>query len=130
MENSQFDPTELAHEMTVVRSELEGDNNSPGYRPVRQHFLPAAFTAHPYHWPVIGWRTDVEAVANRRDVIYGYYKQHYMPNNAVVVMVGDFDTAKAVGDRPEVFRRLPRRDAGERTTSRPSRPSAASGASS
>ncbi len=31
MENSKFDPTELAHEMIVVRSELEGDNNSPGY---------------------------------------------------------------------------------------------------
>ena len=93
----QFDPTELAHEMTVVRSELEGDSNSPGFDLYDNTFLPAAFTAHPYHWPTIGWRTDVEAVANSRDVIYDYYKQHYMPNNAVVVMVGDFDTAKAVG---------------------------------
>jgi zinc protease len=97
MENSLFDPTELAHEMTVVRSELEGDNNSPGYDLYTNTFLPTAFTAHPYHWPTIGWRTDVEAVAKRRDVIYSYYKHHYMPNNAVVVMVGDFDTPKAVG---------------------------------
>ncbi len=96
MENSKFDPTELAHEMTVVRSELEGDNNSPGYDLYTNTFLPEAFEAHPYHWPVIGWRTDVEAVANRRDVIYSYYRNHYMPNNAVVVMVGDFDTKKAV----------------------------------
>ncbi len=97
MENSQFDPTELAHEMVVVRSELEGDNNSPGFDLETNAFLPTAFTAHPYHWPTIGWRSDVEAVANRRDVIYGYYKKHYMPNNAIVVMVGDFDTQKAVG---------------------------------
>ena len=96
MENSQFDPAELAHEMTVVRSELEGDNNSPGYDLYSNVFEPAAFTAHPYHWPVIGWRTDVEAVANRRDIIYGYYRRHYLPNNAVVVMVGDFDTKKAL----------------------------------
>ena len=96
MENSQFDPTELSHEMTVVRSELEGDNNSPGYDLYSNVFEPAAFTAHPYHWPVIGWRTDVESVANRRDIIYGYYKRHYLPNNAVVVMVGDFDTKKAL----------------------------------
>ena len=96
MENSKFDPTELAHEMTVVRSELEGDNNSPGYDLYSNVFEPAAFTAHPYHWPVIGWRTDVEAVANRRDIIYGYYRRHYLPNNAVVVMVGDFDTKKAL----------------------------------
>ena len=96
MENSQFNPTELAHEMTVVRSELEGDSNSPDWDLEFNTFLPTAFTAHPYHWPVIGWRSDVEAVANRRDVIYSYYKHHYMPNNAVVVMVGDFDTPKAV----------------------------------
>ncbi len=96
MEHSKFDPTELAHEMTVVRSELEGDNNSPGYDLYTNTFLPTAFVAHPYHWPVIGWRSDVEAVANRRDVIYSYYRNHYMPNNAVVVMVGDFDTKKAV----------------------------------
>ncbi len=96
MENSKFDPTELAHEMTVVRSELEGDNNSPGFDLYDNTFLPTAFTSHPYHWPVIGWRTDVEAVSGRRDVIYDYYRRHYMPNNAVVVMVGDFDTKKAV----------------------------------
>ncbi len=97
MENSKFDPAELAHEMTVVRSELEGDGNSPGYDLYTNTFLPSAFSAHPYHWPVIGWRSDVEAVANRRDVIYSYYRKHYMPNNAIVVMVGDFDTKKAVG---------------------------------
>jgi len=96
MENSKFDPTELAHEMTVVRSELEGDNNSPGYDLYTNTFEPAAFEAHPYHWPGIGWKTDVEAVAGNRQVIYDYYKRHYMPNNAVVVMVGDFDTKKAV----------------------------------
>lgn len=96
MENSQFNPTELAHEMTVVRSELEGDGNNPGYDLYTNVFLPAAFRAHPYHWPTIGWRSDVEAVAKRRDVIYSYYQKHYMPNNAVVVMVGDFDTKKAV----------------------------------
>ena len=96
MENSQFNPDELAHEMTVVRSELEGDANNPGYDLYANVFLPAAFTAHPYHWPVIGWRTDVEAVAGRRDIIYGYYRRHYLPNNAVVVLVGDFDTKEAV----------------------------------
>jgi zinc protease len=96
MENSLFDPVELRHEMTVVRSELEGDSNDPAYQLYAFSFLPAAFIAHPYHWPTLGWRSDVEAVADRRNVIYQYYKDHYMPNNAIVVMVGDFDTKKAV----------------------------------
>ena len=107
MVNSKFDPTELAHEMTVVRSELEGDNNSPGYDLYTNVFLPAAMSAHPYHWPTIGWRPDVEAVANRRDVIYGYYKKHYMPSNAIVVMVGDFETPKAVGIVQKYFGAYP-----------------------
>jgi zinc protease len=96
MENSAFDPMQLKHEMTVVRSELEGDNNDPNYDLYTNIWEPTEFVAGGYHWPTIGWRTDVEAVANRRDVIYGYYKQHYMPNNAFVVVVGDFDTKKAV----------------------------------
>ncbi len=96
MENSVFAPTELAHEMTVVRSELEGDDNDPGTELYEQAFLPAAFTSHPYHWPVIGWTSDVEAVQHNRPVIYGYYRQHYLPGNAVVVIVGDIDTKKTV----------------------------------
>ena len=99
MENSKFDPTELAHEMTVVRSELEGDGNSPRLRSVYQH-VPAGGVLR-------RTRTTGRSSAgapmskrspSRRDVIYDYYKKHYMPNNAVVVMVGDFDTKKAVGD--------------------------------
>jgi len=96
MENASFDPEELKREMTVVRSELEGDSNDPGYQLYDFSFVPAAFVSSPYHWPTLGWRSDVEAVADRRNVIYQYYKDHYMTNNAVVVMVGDFDTKKAV----------------------------------
>ena len=96
MENSAFDPTQLKHEMTVVRSELEGDANSPSWQLYNEALLPTAFVAHPYHWPVIGWTPDVEAAAKNRSIIYNYYKEHYMPNNAVVIMVGDFKTAQAV----------------------------------
>ena len=72
--------------------------NDPGFS-VSQTvtFRPTAvFTAHPYHWPTIGWTKDVEAAAEHREVIYKYYTDHYVPSNAVVVMVGDFDTKKAV----------------------------------
>jgi predicted Zn-dependent peptidase len=44
MENSAFDPTELQHEMTVVRSELEGDSNDPGFQLSAFAFLPTAFS--------------------------------------------------------------------------------------
>lgn len=96
MENSAFDPVQLSHEMTVVRSELEGDSNDPGQQLRDFTFDPLAFISHPYHWPTIGWIPDVENAAKHRDEIYNYYKGHYMPNNATVVVVGDFDTAQLV----------------------------------
>ncbi len=93
MVNSRFDKADLESEMTVVRSELEGGENNPG-RLLWQAVAATAFVAHPYQWPVIGWRSDVENVP--RDVIYHYYKTHYGPNTATVVIVGDFDTGQAL----------------------------------
>jgi zinc protease len=93
MVNSRIDKADLDAEMTVVRSELEGGENSPG-RLLWQAVVSAAFQAHPYNWPVIGWRSDVENVS--RDAIYQYYRTYYGPNNAVVVVVGDVAAADAL----------------------------------
>ena len=52
--------------------------------------LALTFVAHPYRWPVIGWRSDVEAVdvaACRR-----FFDAYYAPNNLVVAVAGDFDS--------------------------------------
>ena len=93
MVGSRIDKADLDSEMTVVRSELEGGENNPG-RLLFQAVTAAAFQAHPYRWPVIGWRSDVENVP--RDAIYRYYKTYYGPNNATLVIVGDFDTKEAL----------------------------------
>jgi zinc protease len=46
--------------------------------------------AHPYRWPTIGWRSDVEAVtlAACRD----FFDTYYAANNLTIVIVGDFET--------------------------------------
>ncbi len=93
MVNSRVAAGELASEMTVVRSELEGRENDPG-EVLRQSVMATAFQAHPYRWPVIGWRSDVENMP--RDAVYEYYRTHYGPNNATVVIVGDFQTDAAL----------------------------------
>lgn len=93
MRGALISPEDLSSEMVVVRSELEGRENSPDtllYDLVNA----TAFTAHPYQWPIIGWRSDVEGMS--RDQIYAYYRAHYLPGNATVVLVGDFDTDEAV----------------------------------
>lgn len=67
--------------------------------------LALSFRAHPYRRPVIGWRSDVEAVtveACRR-----FYETYYSPNNLVVSVVGDFDTEDVLARIDRAFGPLP-----------------------
>jgi zinc protease len=93
MVNSLIDPNQLKSEMTVVRSELEGGENDPETL-LNRAVWASAYHVHPYHWPVIGWRVEVEHIP--RNALYAYYKRYYGPNNATVVIVGDFNTANAL----------------------------------
>ena len=54
-----------------------------------------AFTVHPYKHPTIGSMTDLEA-ASIEDV-RDFFRTYYVPNNATLVLVGDFDTKEAHG---------------------------------
>lgn len=47
----------------------------------------ALFTNHPYGRPIIGWEHEIHAL-NREDAL-AFYRRHYAPNNAVVVVAGD-----------------------------------------
>ena len=94
MNDSRIAKEDLDSEMTVVRSELEGGENDPETL-LRQAVTAAAFQVHPYHWPVIGWRSDVEHMP--REALRRYYRTYYGPNNATVVIVGDFETEHALG---------------------------------
>ena len=80
---------DLAAEMSVVRSELEGNENNPGTL-LGQAVWATAFQQHAYHWPIIGYRADVENIS--ADKLRRYYQTYYGPNNAVAIIVGDFDT--------------------------------------
>ncbi|MCX6910759.1 MAG: pitrilysin family protein, partial [Verrucomicrobia bacterium] len=105
MRNCAMDPQELAHEKQVVLSELDGGANNPLNR-LDEAVHAAAFAVHPYHWPVIGWKCDVQAIT-RNDML-GYYRSYYQPNNAILVLVGDFDTAKVLDRVREQLGAIPR----------------------
>lgn len=47
----------------------------------------AAFMAHPYHWPIVGWMSDLENMTVND--AKNWYEQWYTPNNATMVVVGD-----------------------------------------
>lgn len=53
-----------------------------------------AFRSHPYRWPTIGWMDDIRGFTVKD--CQAFYRRHYAPNNATVVIAGDFDERKAL----------------------------------
>jgi zinc protease len=60
--------------------------NDPGAR-LGEQVTAALYLNHPYHRPVIGWRSEIEKL-NREEAL-AFYRRFYTPNNAVVVVAGD-----------------------------------------
>jgi zinc protease len=88
LENLRLSRESLDTEREVVRSERKLRSvNSPFGLLIEQLFA-IAFDQHPYQWPVIGWDTDLRRLT--LDECLEYYQRGYAPNNAVVVIVGDF----------------------------------------
>lgn len=54
--------------------------------------MAALYVDHPYHWPTIGWMRDIKEVP--LDTIRSFYRTWYTPNNATVVVAGDFEPAE------------------------------------
>ena len=66
-----------------------------------------AFTMHPYRRPVVGWMQDIENLT-RQDLV-DFYQLYYVPNNAFVVVIGDFSTAEILPKIKSAFGKIPRR---------------------
>jgi predicted Zn-dependent peptidase len=88
-------------EREVVKEErrLGVDNWLPGR--MEEALFAAAYTAHPYHWSVIGWMSDLNNIT-RADML-AYFATYYAPNNAIVVIVGDIDTDHTLALMREYF---------------------------
>ena len=93
MANCLYEPVDCESERTVIISELRGGENDPDTL-LEQELTAAAFKAHPYGHPTIGWLPDLQAMT--RDDLHGYYRRFYVPNNATLVIVGDVDTTDAM----------------------------------
>ncbi|MCC5636548.1 insulinase family protein [Nostoc sp. CHAB 5844] len=103
MQNSLIDPEQLASEKRVVISELQGYENSPEYR-LNRAVMQAVFPNHAYGLPVGGSKADVEKF--QVEQVREYYRKFYTPDNAVLVIVGDFQTTKTLETVKEIFGKL------------------------
>ncbi len=110
MQNALIDTEHLANEKRVVISELQGYENSPEYR-LDRAVMQAVFPNHAYGLPVGGTKADVEKF--QVEQVRKYYHNFYSPDNAVLIIVGDFSTGKTFNTVKEIFGKLPNRGRGQ-----------------
>lgn len=104
MVNSLYDPQEAGAERTVVISERQGEENEPTFL-LNEEVAAAAFRVHSYHHEVIGDMADLETMT--RDDLYNHYRRYYLPNNAVLAVAGDFESAPMLERIRELYEGIP-----------------------
>ena len=105
MVNSLIRAEDLASEMTVVRSEFESGENSP-QNVLMERVMAAAFEWHNYGQSTIGNQADIMRVPVDR--LRKFYERFYQPDNAMLVVAGRFENAKALELIQRFFGTLPR----------------------
>ena len=91
--NSKIRGEDLQSEFSVVRSEFERNENDPVVV-LQQRMFSACFQWHNYGKSTIGNRSDIERVPV--NVLRAFYRKHYRPDNAMVIIAGNFDETKAL----------------------------------
>lgn len=105
MINSFIAKSDLDKEMTVVRNEFErGENN--GLQVLNQRVNAAAYAWHPYGKSTIGARSDIENVPIEK--LQAFYKRWYRPDNATLLVAGNFDKAATLARIAQHFGPLKR----------------------
>ena len=106
----KLDSTNLEQERGIVKEErrMRVDNSVEGA--MAEILGNNAYVAHPYRWDVVGFMKDLDAI--RLEDAQAYFKTYYAPNNAVVCVVGDFDTERLVSSINRYFGDIPRQAPG------------------
>ncbi len=105
MRNLLLEPKEFSSEREVVKEERRMRTDDDPTNTMVEQMTAAAFIAHPYEWPVIGWMADINNIT--RDDLYNHYRTYYAPNNATIVVVGDFDTKALLPQIEKYFGKIP-----------------------
>ena len=103
-----FDPKMIESERGVVASERRMSVDASTSGTLDEQLRAAAFLAHPYHWPVIGWMSDIQSWK------IGDLKRHfdmgYSPANATLVVSGDVTFGQIVGLAQKHLESIPARE--------------------
>jgi len=106
MATLRIDEKAFVSEREVVKEERRMRIENPPFGLLNELITFHAFDVHPYKHPVIGSMDDLNAstIEDVRD----FYRSYYVPENATVMIVGDFDTDAAIGMVNQYFGRVPK----------------------
>ena len=106
MHNLNLSADEFAKEIKVVMEERRWRTDDQASGKLQERMNAVIYQEHPYHHPVIGWMSDLEAmtVADARD----WYKRWYAPNNATLVIAGDVNAKEVFALAQRYYGKIPR----------------------
>src|SRR2546425_1221053 len=113
MASLRVDKETFTNEREVVKEERRMRVDNQPYGRLNEIIYDQAFSVHPYKHPTIGSMADLESASV--DDVRDFYRTFYVPSNATLVLVGDFDSTQAlqlvnnyVGRVPKALREVPR----------------------
>lgn len=105
MRSVRFTKSAVQAEVANLKREFEEEKNDPAAM-LASEVRCVSFLHHPYGSPTRGWLPDVEGLT--AEDAKGFYDRFYVPNNATLVLVGDFNSANALASIKKYFAALPR----------------------
>lgn len=106
MQNAIFNPDEFKSEIEVIIQERRMRTESPASGIMSETMNSVAFVSSPNRDPIIGWPGDLRSMT--REEAYTYYKTYYTPNNAFLVLVGDFKTDEILNLVKKYYGNIPK----------------------
>jgi len=101
-----LDPKEFNSERDVVKEERRLNHEDDPESALYEKMMEVAFLNHPYRIPTIGWMDDLTNM--KVEDLKVHYDTHYVPNNATIVVVGDFDSEKMLREIKKQFGSIPK----------------------
>ncbi|MFB3829922.1 MAG: M16 family metallopeptidase [Bryobacteraceae bacterium] len=103
-----FDPKIVESERGVIASERRMSVENSNFGALYEQLNAAAFIAHPYHWPVLGWASDIQGWT--MDDLKQHWLAGYAPNNCVLVVTGDVTGDEVMRLARKYLEPIPRRE--------------------
>ena len=102
-----LDDKEFQLEREVVKEERRMRTEDDPQSFLVEAVFAQAFQQHPYHWPIIGWFPDLNAMT--REDLKRHYDTYYVPNNATLIVVGDIQVKTLLPTIKRLFEPIPAR---------------------